>query len=78
MRNIRAGAAVVMDQVTVVMCKVINDNNINMEERKEKRRYYRANRKIYNKREYDGNIRAYNKANVNNGQEHEGNDIQFG
>ena len=75
MKNIRAGGAIVMDQVTVVMYEAINDNNINMEEMEEERRYYRADREICNKRKYHGNTRRYNKDSVNDGKEHEGNDI---
>ena len=75
MRNIRIGGAVVMDQVTAIMYEGINDNNINMEEIEEERRYYRADHEICDKRKYHGNIRRYNKDSVNDGQEHEGNDI---
>ena len=61
----------------VVMYRETNETNTITKGKKEDREYDRGKDQVYSERKFDDNLKAYNKDSVNDGQEHEGNDIHF-
>ena len=61
----------------VVIHGETNETNTNRQGKKEECKYDRGEDQIYSKRKFDKNLKAYNKDKMNDGQEHEGNDIHF-